>query len=698
MNYTDISINDGYVIILYGSTLKLCHKDMTVSIIASVINPVGLTPPHNWVICYGSHGEAYNVTYVGQTIPIFLDVGWRFGFWDNHFVAFQALRVIDIYPDCMNFYEFDEILEYCFPISEGFIVVWHDGSYSLYLNDTGMLFRRSWPEFPVIGDYCVDTDSICLVTENGTVYIITPSSSYKFNTDLLGNVSPVRVYCRNDAFYIAIANMSGSGASLYVYKDFECLLYRYLNVSPTDFGASFVMEDVDEDGTFEFAYSLYALNSTHVLYSIGVYDGDAIYEENSSETSGGDCIAFSFYNSFVFLLPSGDFLRVFSDGTSESHSFGDGVWASAGILLSTSRIRLINERGSLDIDVDCMRYCVGSYGVWSKSMVLSCNYTLYNITGSIDKADPIVTILSPAEGEFLNSSRVNVSWYVYDDLMLVSVFLRLDDGVWIDVFGLSSYVLIMDEGNHTIYLNATDVVGRSVCVSSWFVVSLPIELNVFCADNGSWINRSWVVVGWETHGSIYNVSVLVNGSLEYFTEEYLNGSANLTLNDGFWEIMVVSMGRYDFVVEKIYVGIDTTPPVISVVEPQNNSVIYTNDSLAEVELIINVTDNIGVESILLMYNNLTLNISEHTTIMLTEGYYIMTIIAIDKAGNRDTITLSIRVTKSNIPPATTVPTTISLAETRETTQTLVRLSDILIIILLATGIAIIAINIKRKKS
>jgi len=677
--YDDVSINGGYVVVLSGENLKLCNKNMVVSIVVSLVNPTGLSAPNGWVLCYGPYGEAYNITPLGEALPVFIDAGWRYGFWDDHSVVYQARMVVDVYPDEIKVYGFDEFLNYSFPITDGFVVVWMDGSYSVYLRDIGLAKDKvGYPEYPVVGDYCVVDDTMCLVDGDGAVYLITPTSSSTYYTGLQGSILPVRVYHRNGDYYVAIANISEDGASLSMYVGFSLVRRVTVNVSPDEFGAFFSMDDIDSDGTYEYAYSLYAYNGSGIEYMVGVYDGDVLYSDHGyiskSIATYPECAVFSFHNSFVVRSPENQFIRVFQDASTETHTLaGNTIWASSGILISTGEIRLINEQGQLNLDVDGIYRGVGIYDKWTKSIVLAKNYTIYNITGSIDKASPTINIISPEEGEQIDSSLVNISWEVYDDLLLTSVMLRVDDGEWMDVFGLSSYVVCFDcEGNHTVYLNATDIANRSTVISRTFVVDVPIGLGVVCVDNGSWINRSWTIVGWCSYGYVENVSIIANGSVVYFTESDLNGSYNLSLGEGYWDIEVRAMSEYDVLSRRICVWVDVTPPVVGVLEPENNSVVetnesfamitlrvnasdnfgvdltppelvvlepennsvfYTNDTWAVVSLRVNVTDNVGVERIELIYGGQRVEMTEENQLILGAGEYYLKIVAFDFAGN-----------------------------------------------------------------
>jgi len=642
-SFEDVSINDGYVLTLYGGSVRLYEPlNDGLSIMGSLelVNPIGLSSPNSRVLCYGPYGEAYDVV-MNSAYETFIDAGWRYRIGDDHIVFYQAKRVVDIYPEEIDEYIFDGFIDYAIPTTNGFIVVWRGGSFSVYDRDRGLVWGEITDvKYPIAGDYDNESDRVCVVLGNGEIYVFSPSFNATYYTNITGELLVSQVYFRNGDFYIMIANVSSvgltfrilRGASTYIREDIEVLANKYT--------ASFSMEDIDSDGTYELAYFIVAINNTGAHYMLVVRDDGEIYRtetdiSSTNLTTRG--LVASFWDSFVFLVPTGEFIRVFSDGLQEEYSDGAGVFASEGVLVFEDKILFFTGNGMAWINAGGIKSCTSRYGRWTKAICLSNNYTLYNFTVGIDREPPVIHIISPYEGQVIKCSSVNISWNVTDDLGVESVLLRVDDGGWMDVTNRTDMVLTdLSEGNYSICVIAIDVANRSVNATRSFTIDLSIGLVVFCADNGSWINRSWTSISWTVYGAVGNITIYLNGTEAYFTDKNLNGSYNLTLHEGYWQIRIMARGPYGSVSNVIYVGVDMTPPILTILEPANNTVYETNDSYVVVVLRINATDNIGIDRVVMTYGGHVVEISQEANLILSPGDYMFKITAYDYAGNSNT--------------------------------------------------------------
>ena len=79
-----------------------------------------------------------------------------------------------------------------------------------------------------------------------------------------------------------------------------------------------------------------------------------------------------------------------------------------------------------------------------------------------------VSISSPSDGSYRNTSSVNVTWTVSDALATVEI--STDGTAWTDVTGTTSHVLTLNDGAYVVYVRATDNGGHSNTSSVAFTV------------------------------------------------------------------------------------------------------------------------------------------------------------------------------------------------------------------------------------
>jgi len=88
---------------------------------------------------------------------------------------------------------------------------------------------------------------------------------------------------------------------------------------------------------------------------------------------------------------------------------------------------------------------------------------------------PVIEILSPESGATIEGDTVTIEWSVEPGAFdVVRVEVRLDDGPWIDVTGMTSYTFTgLSEGEHVATIRAVDEAGNVVEESVEFYVELP---------------------------------------------------------------------------------------------------------------------------------------------------------------------------------------------------------------------------------
>jgi len=238
---------------------------------------------------------------------------------------------------------------------------------------------------------------------------------------------------------------------------------------------------------------------------------------------------------------------------------------------------------------------------------------------------------------------VNITFTYGDDGLGVSfVELYLDDMLYADVTGLTKIELdstLFSDGEHTLKLRVVDLANREFTVETDFIIdNSPPVLKTISPTSGQILGTSDVYVEWSAtenateikyfevrldDGDWINVTLQTN----YTFEDVDDGNHTVYVR----AINTAGFESYDYV-EFI---VDTTPPILEVFAPENNSYVNVNsvtvnwgatDETTNVSSYkIRIDDGTWVE--------LGLSISKYEFTGLTEGSHTVDIVAIDVAGN-----------------------------------------------------------------
>ncbi len=105
----------------------------------------------------------------------------------------------------------------------------------------------------------------------------------------------------------------------------------------------------------------------------------------------------------------------------------------------------------------------GQHTVQVTAYDLAGNMITKSITFNLDTQGPFITITTPQENEYIDSSSVTVTWYATDEIAEVETFqVRLDDGEYIPTVSDVGYTFHdLPDGPHNVHVKAFDVVGNS---------------------------------------------------------------------------------------------------------------------------------------------------------------------------------------------------------------------------------------------
>ncbi|MEM2971785.1 MAG: NosD domain-containing protein [Candidatus Bathyarchaeia archaeon] len=121
------------------------------------------------------------------------------------------------------------------------------------------------------------------------------------------------------------------------------------------------------------------------------------------------------------------------------------------------------------------------------------------LTRFVDDTSPTVYIISPAVNAKIKTSNVTVNWIGYDSETRIAYYeVRIDQGTWINVGSATSYAFTdLNDGVHTIYVRATDLVGNSRQVQITFIIdTVPPSVSITSPIDGATIETSNVKISW----------------------------------------------------------------------------------------------------------------------------------------------------------------------------------------------------------
>lgn len=266
----------------------------------------------------------------------------------------------------------------------------------------------------------------------------------------------------------------------------------------------------------------------------------------------------------------------------------------------------------------------------------------FSVLFAIDITPPIVSIINPKDGSVLLAGSVTVRWSVIDfspcsfNIYLNSTLLKsiMKNELTID----------LTSGKWIIGVEAIDSAGNSNADQiSLRIVQRP-SLNIIQPKDGSYTNSSLVLISW-------NVSDL---SLITVFRIYLNSSliGEISNNTFSYEASLQSDGLYNVTViaysdtygilarDEIEIIRDTVAPKISFIYPENNSELVAGNIIVKWTC----SDKSPVNFTLMLDNSVKyFGKALKARINLEPGDHVITLIAIDAAGNRAMASIQVSV-------------------------------------------------------
>ncbi|MCD6383691.1 MAG: hypothetical protein J7L88_04445, partial [Thermoplasmata archaeon] len=263
-----------------------------------------------------------------------------------------------------------------------------------------------------------------------------------------------------------------------------------------------------------------------------------------------------------------------------------------------------------------------------------------NITVIVDEDTPTVEIISPEEGETLESGDVEVSWRGEDSTSGISHYaVKIDEEGWVDVGVNTTYhVTGLGGGMHNVWVMAYDHLNNTATDNVTFYVSLEVaEVVITSPEEGAYINLTTVLIRWSGTGVGYRISIdsspfMDLGNLTEYAANLSEG-AHTAVVEAYDSMNRTSRDQVNFTV-------DATPPVVHVeafwgaVNPGETLTIHfsASDNIGLSHVVLEVRYLNGTEA-MYRYNDSLDNLSFTFPAFNTTGMHIIQIFAWDLAGN-----------------------------------------------------------------
>jgi parallel beta-helix repeat protein len=278
-------------------------------------------------------------------------------------------------------------------------------------------------------------------------------------------------------------------------------------------------------------------------------------------------------------------------------------------------------------------------------------------TATPDGTPPSLAIIYPGNRTVINESSIMIEWEAGDAIIgsgLKYVLITLDGGEPLDVTG--SDTLKMENltgGEHTIFIEASDIVGNHISLSRSFIVDLDDpSVSIEAPLNGSLLNTESLMIVWngsDRTSGIRNYTIKTDNGpwVDVGTNKSMYLS-NLTEGKHSIHLKVVDLGG-NTNMTSVSFRIDHTPPVLTLLSPSNGSF----HKLDRVLVNWSATDGLsGLDRVRLFVDGnldtVDLILEEFYVEDLDEGKHNITVEAMDLAGNVKSITVTIYI--DTIPP------------------------------------------------
>ena len=265
------------------------------------------------------------------------------------------------------------------------------------------------------------------------------------------------------------------------------------------------------------------------------------------------------------------------------------------------------------------------------------NYRKVLRTFIVDTTPPVPEILSPTNNSYLNTSNVEVSWNITDNIEFDHVDLYIDD-TYDSTYYQAEYniTLLFEDGEHKIEIIAYDMAGNYNSDAVYIKIdTTPPSIAITSPENDTYTSNTTITIYWDASDNMNLTRFDVYRNNTKIAElDATENSYSLTLSEGDYIIKVVA---YDYVqhtnFSEILIHVDLSDPYVQIYQPNNNSYVTTTFTLKWT-----ASDNYGLDYFEIYLNSSLIDtlegsIREYNVTLPSLGSFIVRVIGYDIVGH-----------------------------------------------------------------
>jgi hypothetical protein len=266
-----------------------------------------------------------------------------------------------------------------------------------------------------------------------------------------------------------------------------------------------------------------------------------------------------------------------------------------------------------------------------------------SVSFTVDNTAPMLNIISPVNGSYVNSQNITVSW-MGSDPNLDYYNITIDSGNWINAGTATNYdFTLLSENSHTARVMAVDKAGNTVERTVTFNVDVtPPTVAVSSPINGTHINSDNVTAIWSWSDTNFAYSNVLLDSGQWQNVGSSTAIMFTSLPEGTHTITIRAFDlANNFADSFVAFNIDLTPPIININYPIPNSIvhvdsgnyIWVNGSITEANKGSNQPTINDARFSLILWNSSSGSFCFRNNSAIIDGTNVLTVSFTDLAGN-----------------------------------------------------------------
>lgn len=214
------------------------------------------------------------------------------------------------------------------------------------------------------------------------------------------------------------------------------------------------------------------------------------------------------------------------------------------------------------------------------AMDLAGNSKEVTVTFTVDLEPPLLEILEPCDGQFLNTSHFIVEWHS-PSTDIWKYYFCVDDGPWEEAGSNNTYwVLDLEDGTYRLKIRCVDLAGNWGQASVTVVIdTTPPSVVIYSPEEGAIYSGEELVLRWAANDSLSGISyfMIKLDDANWFTVEAEGTSVLTSLNEGEHSMTLIACDvAGNCMVVEVDFSVDLTGPEITILSPANGTLVNSS--------------------------------------------------------------------------------------------------------------------------